>query len=293
MYRNAVIDRLRSIPSEMQVVKMLHDRGCIINEAAMVHDIGKEFQKNHIDIVAYLPDRKPGVLHEFKIDVKSHEAQHTNILLETGTRPDRNGKRHKSWAFCAYPGDDITKKNRYLADVLDDCNGYSFHKIISDQNLIDNQLSEEENEECIVNYFSAHMELLDHDIIMYSFVDITDFLLKTGGDNLEKRDKDWIAKVSNAQCITSNWEKWDQSYGRYIYSFDKSTATWITSSKGKKIPGVEGLPYWKSIDIDGRELSEFDNECGMQDFISMWKHDQKDGLTARLFKRMLGLSREE
>lgn len=288
------IDRLNSIPSEMQVVRMLHDRGHILNEAPVASEISNAFQRNHIDIAAYLSECKPGSLLEFKIDVKSHKDRYENIFLETQTRPDKNGTRHPSWAFAAYgDGDrDITQKNRYLADVLDECDGTSFRQTIKDRHLIDTNKAEEENAEKILSFFSEHIELLDHDIIIYSFEDINSFLRATGGIDLERRE-DSESKVTGVKYIKCEWTEWDKTYGRHIYSWNREKSEWTVSHKGKRVHEVEGLPYWRSIWPDGTEVSERDNEYGMCDFIAFWKQLQANGLTVERFKRILGHYRDE
>lgn len=291
MLTDATLDRLYAIPSEMQVVKMLHDRNCILNEAAMIPEIRQMHQVNHIDIVAYLPETIPGFMRGFKIDAKSHKKKFYNIFLETQTRISQNdGRRYPSWAFCAY-GEDMSQKNRYLADIRDENNGVSFIDLIQQHCLIDINKPEKSNTVRIIDFFSDHIELLDHDIIIYSFIDINEFLKRTGGIDLAQRTQDKESNITHAMYITCEWRYWDSNYGRALYTFDKQTNKWIVEQKGvKNVPVIEKIPYWQSVDPEGNELSEKDNEYGLESFISFWQDLQRNGLTSTRFRRILGVN---
>lgn len=294
MLDKMAIDRLKAIPSEMQVVKMLFDRQCILSEAASDSAFREKFQKNHIDIVAYLPNYTPGFMRGFKLDVKSHDKKYNNIFLETQTRPDPDGKRHISWALYTLQNEqDIAMQNRYLADVLDESHGISFRQTIERNSLIDISEPEEKNAERIIDFFSDNnMELLDHEIIVYSYVDINKFLKKTGGIDLDMRKSDRLCKTTHVKYIVCPWVTlWDQEYGRAIYSYDKDTDMWTVSQRGKySVPGIVKLPYWRSIGPDGCEVTERENEYGLESFISFWQEHQKNGLTSERMKAILGTS---
>lgn len=285
-------DRLRALPSEMQAIKLLHDRNCVISEMNCMPGYKKRLQPAHLDVTAFLPEEKrvDGKTCEFGIDVKSHTISYQNVYLETQTRPDRNGNRRKSWAFCDYEGDTPSEKhNRYLLEVADSKDGVSLMELAD--RIINIDISEEENTRRIIRYFSEHQGLLTHDVTFYSYEHINDFLERTGGADLANRVQDRENRITHVMEIVCDWQEWDERYGRAVYSWSDEDGIWHYNRYGSHaLPLVILHDITRKMLSDGTILEASAQEETVNSHLRHWRKQQSNGLSYERFCRIIGLS---
>ncbi len=282
------IDRLKSIPSEIQIVKFFCDRGHTVSEMNVMPGHKAIIQNAHLDVLIYLSAelREKGRTCEFGVDVKSHRNWYSNLYLETQTRP-RDGIRYPSWAFSDYDAGGSAKHNRYLAVVRDDENGVSFMKTAEE--LIDRNKSEKENEENIVRYFSEHMELFTHTIEMYSFEDINTVLEETGGSDLKNRNDELNEQLDIMQLIIP-WTQWDRKYARCEYTWNIDTHSWVFRNYGARALAPIRMHDITDMQLDdGSIVPAAEKEKTVLELISKYTEAQKKGLDYERLRRIMGV----
>lgn len=182
-YGNA-LERLRSIPSEIETMLFLHDQGKII----LAYDDANEkwFNKDNGVDISFVDRQRPeeGKLYNAFVDVKNHglkddNTEYSNLYIEvTGI----NGNWHawtdlfKTQQFT-YNGVqyNMVPPNRYIAYVR---GGRKYGgKYATETEVYSDDLSEAENRRAITEYYFEHQaELLNHDLYIIRGEDMAQYL---------------------------------------------------------------------------------------------------------------------
>ena len=173
-------DRLRAIPSEMEVLLFLHDQGKIIDATRLVKCTEWANKYNGVDMFFEERERPEiGKVYCAIVDVKNVDlgtlgTDYGNLYLEIKDGY-RDGWAVKEYATEHIDGKEIVKPNRYLAYVR---GGKAFGGILADQTTAySDEKSERENARDLVKYYFEHQNILNHDIFIVSGDDANNWIM--------------------------------------------------------------------------------------------------------------------
>lgn len=254
-YKRA-IDRLNAIPSEMEVIKYLHDTGKILYTETDRNGVFTNWldYAESIDIRFVEPERHDITMTYIAgIDVKNVGIDYPNVYLET--QKDNNG--NDNWEFSGWVthfyrdinGEPV--RNRYLAFVR---NGKAFGGRLATQTdafSLDN--TEHENKREIIRYYANHQDQLTHDIMIIYCDDIVDYIDQTGGTDIRQRKTD--RKQTNApetKAAIIKFNEWDKDYARVMITWNNDLRTWNEPIQyGARPLEIKARPvFWTAPDKD-------------------------------------------
>lgn len=234
-------DRLRAIPSEMEVLLFLHDQGKIILAASDPNYEKWANKYNGVDLF-FVERERPEIWRVYcaivdakNADLGSYGTDYTNLYLEI---KDKHGK---GWAIKEYATEhlnvngeriDIVKPNRYLAYVR---GGKAFGGMMADQMPgYSDEKSERENARDIVKYCFENNAILNHDIYIVSGNDVNKWVEK----EVPKRQKKGITKNEKLSPQIPNWEK-----GWPLMKVQRTPeGEWTTTQAGKGDLILQAMP---------------------------------------------------
>lgn len=203
-------ERLRAIPSEMEVMLFLHDQGKIIDASSSPDYELWANRDNGVDLFFVEQERpEPGRVYCAIVDVKNtklgkkYGTDYNNLYLEIKDEW-RNG-----WALKEYATEhlnvngeriDIVKPNRYLAYVR---GGMAFDGMMADQMpAYSEEKSERENARDIVKYCFENSSILNHDIYIVSGNNVNEWV----ENKVPARMAEGVTKNEELSPQIPNWK---------------------------------------------------------------------------------------
>ncbi len=296
-YKRA-IDRLNAIPSEMEVIKYLHDTGKILYTEEDKNGVFTNWldYAESIDIRFVEPERNDITMTYLAgIDVKNVGIDYQNIYLET--QKDNNGS--DNWEFSGWVthfyrdinGDPV--RNRYLAFVR---NGKEFGgKLATQTDAFSLDNTEHENKREIIRYYADHQDQLTHDIMIIYCDDIVEYIDQTGGTDIRQRKTDRKQKnAPDSKAAIINFDKWDQRYARVMITWNNDLNTWNTPTQhGAKPLEIKARPvFWTGPDRNAEGLKKTPDQIRRekeQELINMAEDQRAELLTADQFLKIEGI----
>lgn len=273
-------DRLRAIPSEMEVLLFLHDQGKIIDATRLVKYTKWANERNGVDIFFEERERPEigkvycAILDVKNVDLGQYGTDYRNLYLEIKDR-SRDGWAIKEYATEHIDGKEIVKPNRYLAYVR---GGKAFGGILADQTTAySDEKSERENARDLVKYYFEHQNILNHDIFIVSGDDANNWIMNKVPE-LQRKGR-WKNEELSPQI--ANWQK-DYPLMRVRRT---ESGEWETQQTGKgdlllQATGLE-RGHYERYD-DGRvEWVDYPLEQweGGNEHVNELAEDQKRGLS--------------
>ena len=199
-------DRLRAIPSEMEVLLFLHDQGKIIDATRLVKHTEWANKYNGVDMFFEERERpERGKVYCAIVDVKNVDlgklgTDYSNLYLEIKDGY-RDGWAVKEYATEHIDGKEIVKLNRYLAYVR---GGKAFGGMMADQTAVySDEKSERENTRDLVKYYFEHQNILNHDIYIISGDDANKWIM----NKVPERQNKGVKENQKLSPQIPNWQK--------------------------------------------------------------------------------------
>lgn len=271
-------DRLRAIPSEMEVLLFLHDQGKIIDAISLEEYTLWANKYNGVDVFFEERERpERGKVYCGIVDVKNvklgrYGTDYDNLYLEIkdGNLP---GWAEREYATEYIDGKEIVKPNRFLAYVR---GGKAFDGMMADQMPIySDSKSERENTRDIVKYCFENHIILNHDVYIVSGNDVNKWIM----EEVPERQRKGIQANNELSPRIPNWEK---AYP--LMRVKRTEDGWNIQQTGKgnmilqakaKDPGhyeeTNGVYQWVDYPIDEWEKGN--------SHVGEFEEDQKRGLS--------------